>query len=147
MRGRLGYVLPDSAYLRRIILIYHLIRWSWLCNLYMASSALQILFPFYTPHNLSIGQCTHPIPTESISCVTSKSFNTLPSHISLHHITLCYVIMELQRVRRPEGPQDWEAQRAVITDLYITKGLELEHLMEIMEKDHFFKATYDHVDD
>ena len=56
------------------------------------------------------------------------------------------MIMELQRVRRPEGPQDWEAQRAVITDLYIARGLELEDLMKTMEDDHFFKATYDHVD-
>ena len=54
--------------------------------------------------------------------------------------------MELQRGRRPEGPQDWEAQRAVITNLYITNGLELDDLMKIMEDDHFFKATYDHVD-
>lgn len=54
--------------------------------------------------------------------------------------------MELQRVRRPEGPQDWEAQRVVITNLYITQGLELEDLMETMEKEHFFKATYDQVD-
>ena len=53
--------------------------------------------------------------------------------------------MELQRVRRPEGPQDWEAQRVVITDLYVTKGVELEDLMKIMEDEHFFKATYDHV--
>ena len=56
------------------------------------------------------------------------------------------MIMQSQRVRRPEGPQDWEAQRAVITDLYITKGLELEDLMKAMEEEHFFKATYDHVD-
>ena len=54
--------------------------------------------------------------------------------------------MALQHVRRPEGPQDWEAQRAVITDLYITKGLELEDLMKTMQEEHFFKATYDHVD-
>ena len=56
------------------------------------------------------------------------------------------MIMELQRARRPEGPQDWEAQRAVITDLYVTKGLELEDLMNLMEDEHFFKATYDHDD-
>ena len=54
--------------------------------------------------------------------------------------------MELQCVRRPEGPQDWEARRAVITDLYMAKGLELEDLMKIMEDEHYFKATYDHVD-
>ncbi|KAK0507374.1 hypothetical protein JMJ35_010412 [Cladonia borealis] len=49
--------------------------------------------------------------------------------------------MELQRIRRPDGPQGWEAQRAVITDLYIAKGLELEDLMKTMEDDYFFKAT------
>ncbi len=54
--------------------------------------------------------------------------------------------MEVQRIRRPEGPQDWEAQRAVITDLYIAKGLQLDDLMKTMEGEHFFKATYDHVD-
>lgn len=54
--------------------------------------------------------------------------------------------MELQCVRRPEGPQDWEAQRAVITNLYIAKDVELDDLMKIMEDEHFFKATYDLVD-
>ena len=54
--------------------------------------------------------------------------------------------MDLQHVRRPEGPQDWEAQRAVITDLYIAKDVELDDVMKIMEDEHFFKATYDHVD-
>ena len=55
--------------------------------------------------------------------------------------------MESQRIRRPEGPRDWEAQRAVITNLYITEGLELEVLMKTMEEEYFFKATYDRVDD
>ena len=53
--------------------------------------------------------------------------------------------MEIQLVRRPDGPQAWEDHKALIVDLYIARGLELGEVMNIMEKEHFFKATYDYV--
>ena len=114
-----------------------------MCNIYMAFSALQLLFLFFTLYNQTTGLCTHPLPAALIFRITYKSFQTLPSYISL---LIYYVVMNSQRVRRPEGPQDWEAQRDVITNLYIAKGLELADLMKTMEDDHFFKATYDLVD-
>ena len=116
---------------------------------------MQIIYGFFCSADLlsflhtiqSNGQCTNAFPAALIFRI-NLSHSNFCIHTSLSlvdHITLCYVIMESQRVRRPEGPQDWEAQREVITDLYITKGLELEDLMKTMEDDHFFKATYDHV--
>jgi hypothetical protein len=53
--------------------------------------------------------------------------------------------MDTQIVRRPDGPQAWEDHRAIIIDLYIERGLELEDVMDVMEKEHFFKATYVYV--
>ena len=110
------------------------------------SPALQKLFSFL--HTIqSDGQCTNAFPAALISRI-NLSHSKLCVHTSLsrvYHVTLGYVIMASQRVRRPEGPQDWEAQRAVIIDLYITKGLELEDLMNTMEREHSFKATYVHV--
>ena len=144
MRGRPKYILPSSAYLTRVVLGHHpLDAMAWYGRYTYGFFPLNILFSPFTLSNQTVSRCTNPLPPALISRITFKSSQNLPSYISLF---IYYVIMELQRVRRPEGPQDWDAHRAVITDLYIAKGLELEDLMKTMEDDHFFKATYDHVD-
>ena len=90
MRGRLRYILPDSAYLMRIVLTHHPLDAMILNMQYIkGSSALQILSLFSTLYNQTIGQCTDPLPAAWISRITFKSFNIVPSHTPLS-ITLLF---------------------------------------------------------
>ena len=44
---------------------------------------------------------------------------------------------------RPGSAQDWERQRETIERLYSTEGRKLREVMEMMERDYGFVATYD----
>jgi hypothetical protein len=42
---------------------------------------------------------------------------------------------------RPQRPQDWEAKRTTITQLYWNENKDLPEVMSIMEEQHGFSAT------
>jgi len=44
--------------------------------------------------------------------------------------------------RRPLSVKDWEKQRAIIQRLYSAENKDLQEVMEIMEQEHGFRATY-----
>jgi hypothetical protein len=44
--------------------------------------------------------------------------------------------------RRPLSAQDWEEKRAVIQTLYSTEGMSLSQVMEVLEQNYGFRATY-----
>ena len=46
--------------------------------------------------------------------------------------------------RRPLSAKDWEEQQATIERLYATENKKLQEVIEIMEKEYRFRATYVH---
>lgn len=46
----------------------------------------------------------------------------------------------IRKPTRPQSAQDWESRKDIIKGLYASHSLD--DLMNIMETEHFFKATY-----
>ena len=84
MRGRPRYVLPDYAYLTRIVLTHHpldaMVQYVHYIYGFFCS---EFPFSFFTTCNQTIGQCTRLLSAALISRITSKSFKYSRSHTSV----------------------------------------------------------------
>lgn len=116
--------------------------------LFLSASAYQ-LHIFFNAGPLSL--CMFPKRLERpVHLIKYLSFLFGCTEISIF-LGVCHFAMEPTQVQaplagsrqnclRPQSAQDWENQKAKIKNLY--ESNELKETMEVMEKQHSFKATY-----